>query len=494
MRGASLGVLMNDTRCHRSDAAPPLRGSFHFRAVASVVCALLALAAATAAADDGVPDPTFSGDGKAMFAWPTVVLGQEVIGLDTVDVAVLGDGSIVTLSELDTLGPERFDTCAVTRFRASGSLDTTFGNAGWALAHFEPMLSRDECLGVFPAAGNTILVAGYLPSMALPRSRPALSRLRADGTFDPSFGVDGKVVISGHPFGASARIRFEDATQAPHGKILLAGWCEDCGGGSPADFIVLRINANGSVDGTFGTAGWARFARIGTREEYATAIAIDTAGRIVLAGYSTENDDSTTPQAPMLVRFLADGQKDLEFNDTGVVDVNIFGSFVTAAITIDPTNDGIVLAATLTNTPAATPGSVLMRYRRDGVLDNFGSGGLVIFQQEQGTNITQLAIRRDRRITAAGWIDPTGTDTRDFFAARVFASGALDTSFDGNGSNRYTFNFAANSIDIPKAMVLSGERPVLAGTLENGPAETFAIGVLRLQSDLIFKSGFELGQ
>ena len=456
--------------------------------------AFLGLAAATAAADDGDPDPTFSGDGKAVFAWPTVVLGQEVIGLNTVDVAVLGDASIVTLSELDTLGPERFDTCVVTKFRASGSLDTTFGNAGWALAHFEPTLGRDECLGVFPAPGNTILVAGYLPSMALPGSRPALSRLRADGTFDPSFGVDGKVVISSQPFGASARIRFEDAAQAPDGKILLAGWCEDCGGGSPADFIVLRINANGSVDGTFGTAGWARFGRTGTREEYATAIAIDTAGRIVVAGYSTENDDNTTPQSPMLVRFLANGQKDFEFNATGVVDINLLGSFVTAAIAIDPYNDGIVLAANITNTSGVTPGSLLMRFRRDGVQDNFGSGNFVIFQQEEGTNITQLAIRRDRRITAAGWIDPIGADTRDFYAARVFATGALDTSFDGNGSNRYTFNFASNSIDIPKAMVLSGERPVLAGTLDNEPAETFAIGVLRLQSDLIFRSGLEPGQ
>jgi uncharacterized delta-60 repeat protein len=486
---------MNNRRSHRSDTLVPLRRPSLRSVGAAVLMSFVLLAAATVHADDGDPDTSFSGDGKATYAWPTTVFDQEVIDVRTVDVRVLADASIVTLAELDTLGPDRFDACVVNKFRANGAVDTTFGFEGWALANFQAKPEKEGCLGVFAGPGNTIVVAGVIESMALPGSTAALSRLSADGTFDSSFGVGGKVVITAQPFGAAARIRFEDAIQAPDGKILLAGWCEDCGGGSPADFLVLRINANGSVDNTFGTSGWARFARTGTRQEFATAIALDTEGRIVLGGYSTQEDDQTTPQAPMLVRLLANGAKDFSFNETGVVDINLLGSFATGAIAIDPYNDGILLSADITNTTGVVPGSLLMRIRRDGVVDNdFSTSGFVIFQQEEGTHITQLAIRRDRRITAAGWIDPNGTDTRDFFAARVFFNGSLDTSFDGNGSNRYTFTFASNSIDIPKAMILSGERPVLAGTLENEPAETFATGVLRLQSDLIFKSGLEPGQ
>lgn len=462
-------------------------------------CAIFALVLArgVAIADDGDPDPTFSGDGKAWFAWPTTYQGADVIDVTARAVAALSDGSIITAGRFETIGPDRFQAGAVLKFGANGIVDAAFGTGGWQLVHFEPEPIKEDVIGVFPSSSNTLLVVGYVESMSLPYERPALTRLLANGALDTTFGVGGRIVIGTQPFGGGASLRFRGAIQAPDGKILMVGSCTNCGHGSFDDFMALRVNANGSVDSGFGNAGWVSFGRTDVDDHYvpesATSIAVDTQGRVVLAGYGESFDDQDHQQYPLLVRTLPNGQLDADFGDGGYVGVNLPGSFAIDAIAIDAYNDGIISAANITNTANVTPGALLLRTRRDGSPDtNFGSGGIVVFQLEEGVNLSALAIRRDRRITAAGWIDPDGVGTRDFFAARTHFTGALDTTFDGNGVNRYAFGFAADSENIPAAMVLSGERPVIVGLLTDptpNPSE-FASGVLRLQSDAIFEDGF----
>ena len=467
----------------------------HLRAWLALCLALGA--SSPALADDGDPDPTFSGDGKAWFEWPATYLGATVFDVSARGVAVLGDGSVVTLNQFDKGTPDRFDACAVAKFTPSGAVDTTFGSDGWELAWFEAQPNKDDCLGIFPVAGNAMIVVGAVESMVLPYEKPALTKLRANGDLDTSFGVGGRVVISTQPFGAGAAFLFRNAIQAPDGKLLLVGSCQNCGHGSFEDFTAVRLNANGSVDTGFGNAGWVSFGRTDVDLHYlpeaATSIAVDTQGRVILGGYSEAYDDQDHRQMPLLVRTTPNGQLDTTFGGTGYVDYDLLGSFATSAIAIDPYNDGIILAANITNTQSVVPGTLLLRTRRDGTSDpNFGDSGLVLLQYEEGTNISALAIRRDRRITAAGWIDPNGADTRDFFAARTFFNGVLDDTFDGNGINRYVFDYADGTIDEPVAMVLSGERPVIAGPLALPDAfpDAFATGVLRLQSDLIFEDDF----
>lgn len=333
--------------------------------------------------------------------------------------------------------------------------------------------------------------------MIQPYELPAVIKLHANGSLDTGFGIGGKVIIASQPF-AGAGFLFRSAIQAPDGKILLVGSCTNCGHGSFEDFTAVRINTNGTVDSAFGTAGWVSFGRIDGQSHYlpeaGTAIAVDTQGRVVIGGYSETYDDQDHQQRPLLVRTTSTGQLDTTFNGTGYVDLNVFGSYATSAIAIDPYNDGIVLAANITNTSSVVPGALLMRAKRDGSIDTgFGDGGLVLFPEEEGTNVSALAFRRDRRITAAGWIDPNGSSTRRFFAARMFFYGTLDNTFDTNGVNTYTFPAASTPIGMPTAMVLSGERPVIAGTLVDSLsfAQVFASGVLRLQSDAIFDDGFE---
>ena len=470
------------------------------RATARCAFALL-LAASGAAADDGDPDPTFSGDGKALFAWPTTYSGMDVLQVSTDGVAVLGDGSVVTVGAFDTasVGDDDFDACGVAKFTPSGALDAAFGIGGWQLVYLEAAPSKDDCIAILPVPGNGMIVVGATESMARPYEQPGLVKLRADGSLDTSFGNGGKVLITSQPFGPGAGMIFTGATRAPDGKILVYGYCMDCGHGSFEDFMVLRLNANGSVDTGFGNAGWVSFGRVDADDHYlpetATTLAVDTHGRIVIGGHREDYDDQDDRGIPMLVRLQPDGALDTSFNGTGYRDVDLLGSYRVPAIAIDPYNDGIIVAADVNATSGVTPGTLVFRVRRDGSLDtNFGDSGLVVLQYEDGSAITALAVRQDRRIVAAGWIDPTGADTRNFFAARMHFNGVLDSTFDGNGVNRYTFSAGTADVQVATAMTLSGERPVIAGLLTPpGPfPDAYTLGVLRLQSDAIFRDGVDL--
>jgi hypothetical protein len=142
---------------------------------------------------------------------------------------------------------------------------------------------------------------------------------------------------------------------------------------------------------------------------------------------------------------------------------------------------------------SVVPGSGLLRVRSTGVLDTvFGGTGFVDLGREEGTAIHALAIRGDRRVTAAGWIDPNGPGDYDFFIARTLHDGTLDASFDGNGVQRVPFDISTNSYDRAWAMTLSGERPVIAGTVfEVIGDQPYSTAVLRLKSDLIFADGLD---
>lgn len=469
------------------------------RALAAHLLAPLVLMGASAIihADDGDPDTTFSGDGKAIHAWPTSYAGNSVGDVTTRSVASFQDGSIVIAGTVDVVSS--FDLCGIVRFKSNGSVDTNFGSAGSVFVDFGDPIAKSEALGIFAAPADATLIVGVAETMARPGHRPALAKLLSNGQLDTSFGVGGRLIIQTQPYGVAAWTLFGAAAMAPDGKILLAGTCDHCGGGSSDDFVAVRLNANGTVDSTFGTSGWVRFGRKDGQNrdvpEVATSVAIDTQGRVVLGGYSEAYNDNSHQQKPLLVRFTATGQLDTTFNGSGALDINLLGSLATSAVAIDAYNDGIIVATNITNTASVIPGALIVRVKRDGVVDtSFGGTGLVAMQYDEGTNITDLAVRRDRRIVAAGWIDPVGPDTRDFFAARTYFYGNLDTSFDGNGVSRYSMPFAPNSIDIPVAISLSAERPVIAGTLYDPTAPgfgTYATGVLRLKSEGIFENDFD---
>lgn len=128
------------------------------------------------------------------------------------------------------------------------------------------------------------------------------ARYQTNGTIDNSFGLNGILVDyikQGSTFFISSAIKKD-------GQIIAAGYSWN---GVNYDFALLRYNLNGSLDNTFSTDGL-QMRDFGATDDKANAIAIQTDGKILLAGISNGNF--------ALSRYNVDGSPDIFFDSDGI--------------------------------------------------------------------------------------------------------------------------------------------------------------------------------
>ncbi len=133
------------------------------------------------------------------------------------------------------------------------------------------------------APDGSIYVPGFLHY-----SRPSCTcdgfsvvHFKADGTLDASFGNDRVVpTIVGSPVGSFAQA----VTVQSDGKVLAAGFTFRFHGATSLGlFALVRYNADGSRDQTFGSHGRV-VTRFGDDDAMAVDVRIDAEGRAVAAG------------------------------------------------------------------------------------------------------------------------------------------------------------------------------------------------------------------
>src|SRR5262249_24196461 len=157
-----------------------------------------------------------------------------------------------------------------------------------------------------------------------------------DGTLDTSFGVGGKAI------NVAPGMRFLNGAMLslPDGKILTAGSGFN---GVALSFEVVRLNADGSLDTTFGSGGTVFTNFGGNGDPY--AIARQSDGKIVVAGYHA--DATTGAHTLALARYTADGVLDPTFGTGGIVQTTVNGADDALDMLVQP--DGrIVLAGRTT--------------------------------------------------------------------------------------------------------------------------------------------------
>lgn len=454
-------------------------------AVHTLCCTLLctALLSAPALAGDGDPDPRFGGNGRAIHSWPLSYLQGE-----TTAVSASPDGSVVVAGWVSYPSPQQ-DAVSLVRFRADGTPDTAFGDGGVALFDLDPTSQIGEsAAGVFALPEGRTRVVATLRVPGTMGVQPLLLAVRADGSPDAAFG-DGGVRRIDIDRWAGGDVRVSAAALQRDGRIVLVGAIVTDTG---SDALVTRILPNGDVDAAFGDAGWTRLHS--DEPLIATAVAIDDIGRIVLAGRTLGNG---APDRPMIARLGTDGVADAGFGDAGIVraDTGLSGDWIADAVAtaVRPVAGVFLQRRIFVAISRTSPRSTgILALAGDGsIAASFADAGFRNLSREEGARITTLAMRRDRRLVAAGWIDPNGPGATDFYVARLTFDGALDPTFDGNGVARYPMNADGDTYDTPSAMVLSGERPVVAGRLYNNGTPSYHVGVLRLQADALFADGFD---
>src|SRR5690349_20798348 len=91
----------------------------------------------------------------------------------------------------------------------------------------------------------------------------------------------------------------------PDGKIIIGGWAMVAGN---IDFAAVRVTADGSLDNGFGVGGKV-ITPIGTHVDYASSIVLQSDGKILLGGFSSNGTNNDFA----MVRYNTDGTLDNGF-------------------------------------------------------------------------------------------------------------------------------------------------------------------------------------
>lgn len=369
---------------------------------------------------DGTPDTTFGNAGRILLSMPG---SHEVI----YDVGIQTDGRIVVAGSRSANGDLDF---FLARFNTDGALDAGFGTAGIVTLNIGTPHDTARALAFQNVDGEQRIVAAG--SMGIgPTADFAVARLRPDGALDTTFALGtGVTFVSwGHEDSADAV-----AIQKLGGeeKIVVAGKRRlDAGGGSyNDDFALTRLNANGTMDTSFGTNGKVNtnFAAIDIIRDIVIQETVH-GSKIVAGGIGNNNF--------ALVRYHENGAVDSSFGTQGRVQTSLnTGEDQIHDLSLLP--DGRILAGGFTRDPAGGEVFALARYLPDGQTDPlFGGCGTIAVRLGRYKDIVHgVAAGPDGRTLAAGYISPGGG--RDEFVVARFAdnSAAAPTGLDFDGDGR----------------------------------------------------------
>ncbi len=336
-------------------------------------------------------------------------------------VAIQRDGKIVVASSIPTNSAQQ-DDFDVTRFSADGSLDPTFGVGGMVTTDFGD--SSDEVRAILIQSDGHIVVVGQAIVKFATTADIAIARYNKDGSLDQSFGAGGKVTtdIDAIDDGRSVAIQRD-------GKIVVAGFVEHeapVPNGVIDRFVVVRYEPNGALDATFGIDGVAitDFGPEGPAQ--ANSVMIQNDGKILAAG--TVAGSIGTLEDFAIVRYAPNGMPDHTFGANGVVlsDLGSTADFETAAAL--QTDGKIVVAGSASDKFAVarynTNGLQDLTFGTNGVARVDFSTPTI---PRTGDELRAMAIQSDGKIVAAGFSISLDTLDEDLVMARFQASNPSTT-------------------------------------------------------------------
>lgn len=190
-------------------------------------------------------------------------------------VAIQQDGNILVGGDSD----KKF---ALIRSLSDGSgLDNGFGSSGKIITNMKNGNDRGSSLLLQP--DGTIIQVGFCSNLDYASYDFALIRYTTAGAIDTTFGVNGKVFTNFIEHG-----RDDYATAAitdANNRLIVVGYTELS---SKYDFAIARYDANGNLDSSFGALKF----DLGSDDDRAQAVAIQSDGKIVIAGRTKLGSDN----------------------------------------------------------------------------------------------------------------------------------------------------------------------------------------------------------
>jgi len=331
-------------------------------------------------------------------------------------IALQPDGKLVVIGGL-----------ALRRFKANGSPDTGFGDAGHVnIATNGGGLDAMKAVALQP--DGKIVVVGFTSLPTAFNDDWIVLRFNADGSPDMNFGTGGRTLTDFSGMNDQAKA----VLIQPDGKIVVAGQAQV--GTSrldvDQDFAVARYLADGTPDPGFGGGDGKSTLTVGGHSDFVNGAALQADGRIVVVGrVFTDNGSGNSDMG--IARFFASGDVDTTFGHQGtqridfkegIVPANFDGGEWDEALDVLIQSDGKILIGGYIIRPGVFS-VALVRLVPSGDLDtNFGMVSSPAIEKAAG-----IALQADGKIVAAG---PAGVD---FGIARFTSDGQLDQTFQDDG-------------------------------------------------------------
>ncbi len=327
----------------------------------------------------GGVDPTFGVGGLYSAAInPGVATGLA----DVTSVALETDGSIV---EAGIAGKSGTTTFGLVHLTASGQLDTSFGVGGEAdvtlpstvTAPYSDTEGGPQPNLLIQSDGKIDLVGDIGPANTFSYTETLVEQFNANGTPDTTFGTDGQVILGPNGVAVGGAYFQYGALQAD-GQIVLAGIAPNpqSTNGSRA-VAVLRLDANGQVDTTYGTNGLAivygatqaEITGPGGDSESPSGLAIQANGQAVVAasmdsGIDNGSENTVTYDSEVF-RLNTDGTQDTSLSQAGLQSTTMT-STNQYGLALQP-NGQILVAGKSSASTGSLP--VVARLNPDGSLD-----------------------------------------------------------------------------------------------------------------------------
>lgn len=343
----------------------------------------------------------------------------------------------------------------------------------------------DAFYGVAYAADGSFYAAGFAaegPETSSDRSM-VVAKFTAAGDLDTSFGDAGiakKNVAVGGAAGETARAVIVQST----GKIVIGGTVEAdvAAAGTAAqdrDIALVRFNADGTIDDTFGAAGVQLL-------DLSAGVEVSGSGGPTLSGadsmwsLSVTSDDkilvhgtkraggtvdgSAGPRPDSdwaVVRVKADGGLDETFGVAGVFSFDI-DQVAGQARTGTLLADGSFIGAGYANTPSlGSQQPVVYKVDTQGKLDTtFGAAGVFHDTVLPALAEAYAAQPQGDKLVTAGYGRKTSTDVIGWLSIRLTATGQLDPTYGSDGVVQLTLEERSNARGL---VILPDQRPLLFG-------------------------------
>ena len=376
-------------------------------------------------------------------------------------------------------GYDKIATSSVFMVRQGMLPDVSFHNSG---------VFRREALGGFPEIWATavrimpddrIVVAGNIRTGQNDASGYAkngflAARFLANGNPDPAFGDNGFAWylfpdLYYSAFYVSAKEARAMAVQED-GKVVIGGIAMVYGTGFYIQAVILvRFNANGTIDNSFGSKGvvidnykWPAEGPTFAWDDL-RCVEIDNQGRILCGGGSLL-DRPYSPGRPFIGRYLPDGTPDLPFGNVGMItptDSIAFRGYVESIVPPAAGGDGSILAGVTQVSQFGQNYMLLYKVRDNGqFVEDFGHKGIVVDHRPGLVNDQYV---KSIGITPAGSLIMMGGNS--YWSMWIASKSPIDGSDHSSfGTGGVATNDPTYSIDVTAGMVLPPDNSIVVGT------------------------------